>query len=88
MTEAEIQAAMEEAIGQALDLALQACPPQNAEVLRFFAFRHLPPHLRATSSLFADLASRVALSSSNAETVVALRKLLEAKDAAVRAVLP
>jgi hypothetical protein len=88
VTDAEIQAAMEEAIGQALDLALQACPPQSAEVLRFFAFRHLPPHLRATSCLFADLATRVALSSSNAETVVALRKLLEAKDAAVRAVLP
>jgi hypothetical protein len=39
------------------------------------------------SELFANLAHEVAAASSNPETTVALRKLLESKDAAVRAVL-
>lgn len=56
-----------------------------AHVLQFFVFEHLPPHLRPISGAFADLAHRVADGPHNAETTVALRKLLEAKDAAVRA---
>lgn len=57
-------------------------------VLRFFAFSHLPPALRTMSARFAELACDVAACSSNPETAVALRKLLEAKDAAVRSLLP
>lgn len=56
-------------------------------VLQFFQWSHLPPHLQAVSRPFADLANQVADGPANAETTVALRKLLEAKDAAVRAVL-
>lgn len=63
--------------------------PAIAHVLRFFSFTHLPSHLQEVSRPFADLARQVAeRAPSNQETTVALRKLLEAKDAAVRAVLP
>jgi hypothetical protein len=61
--------------------------PSITHLLRFFAYAHLPPHLQAVSRPFAVLAETVADGSNNAETAVALRKLLEAKDAAVRAVL-
>lgn len=61
--------------------------PAVAGVLQFFSYSHLPPHLREISGPFCALAERVADGPSNAETTVALRKLLEAKDAAVRAVL-
>jgi hypothetical protein len=58
-------------------------------ILRFFAFTHLPPHLQAVSKPFFDLADKVAhANDTSPETAVALRKLLEAKDAAVRAALP
>lgn len=61
--------------------------PAVAAVLQFFAFAHLPPALQAVSKPFHDLAHRLAQGPQNAEATVALRKLLEAKDAAVRAVL-
>ena len=47
---------------------------------QFFAHDHLPPELAAVSRPFAELPR-------NPERTVALRKLLEAKDAAVRAKL-
>ena len=62
---------------------------QSEPILRFFKFEHLPAHLQERSRPFADLATRlVETLPRNAERSVALRKLLEAKDAAVRAVLP
>lgn len=61
--------------------------PPIAHVMQFFAFAHLPPNLAETSRPFCELAEIVANGPSNAETTVALRKLLEAKDAAVRAAL-
>lgn len=55
-------------------------------ILRYFHFAHLPPQLAVTSAKFYELAcSLIALVPRNAERTVALRKLLEAKDAAVRA---
>ncbi len=60
--------------------------PAVEHIEQFFAWGHLPPHLRDVSKPFSDLA--VALISTlprNPERTVALRKLLEAKDAAVRA---
>ena len=55
-------------------------------VLQFFRYEHLPPGLREVSLKFADLAISLARSrASNPEQTVALRKLLEAKEAAVRA---
>lgn len=61
--------------------------PAVLAVLQFFAFAHLPPHLQNISKPFHELAWTIAAGPSNAEATVALRKLLEAKDAAVRAVL-
>ena len=57
-------------------------------MLQFFAYDHLPPALAAVSQEFHDLAveivDRIPM---NPERTVALRKLLEAKDCAVRAVI-
>lgn len=58
-------------------------------IMQYFAFAHLPQHLQAVSAAFAALAdSLVAELPRNPERTVALRKLLEAKDAAVRAAIP
>jgi len=71
-------------------------------ILQFFAYRHLPPHLASVSQPFCELAHAIAEGDNGAESgsvtfggplprnperTVALRKLLEAKDAAVRALL-
>lgn len=61
--------------------------PAVVELLKFFAWEHLPERLQATSRPFADIAELVANGPQNAETTTALRKLLEAKDCAVRAQL-
>lgn len=69
--------------------ALASVSPPVAGVLKFFNFMHLPEGpLRHRSALCCDLATAIAIGPSNPETTVALRKLLEAKDAAVRALLP
>lgn len=58
----------------------------NDRLLQFFEYKHLPEHLQEISRDFSDLAHRIVASlPSNAERTVALRKLLEAKDCAVRA---
>jgi hypothetical protein len=55
-------------------------------ILQFFAYDHLPPHLREVSKPFGELAQAIVDTlPRNPERTVALRKLLEAKDAAVRA---
>jgi len=57
-------------------------------MLKWFAWAHLPPHLQEASKPFGELAERiVATTDAGPERTVALRKLLEAKDAAVRAKL-
>ena len=57
-------------------------------IMQFFAFDHLPEHLRKVSKPFGDLAVFVDHDlPNNAEKSTALRKILEAKDAAVRAAL-
>ncbi len=63
------------------DRAAQADP-----MLQFFAFEHLPPFLREISAPFGQLAREmVATLPRNPERSAGLRKLLEAKDCAVRA---
>jgi hypothetical protein len=58
---------------------------EQYEILRYFAYSHLPEHLQKISKPFSDLAGEMAdILPHQTETVVALRKLLEAKDAAVR----
>lgn len=56
-------------------------------ILRHFRFEHLPTHLQAVSEPFCRLAHVVAVGPENEQTRLALVKLLEAKDCAVRAVL-
>jgi hypothetical protein len=60
----------------------------NEDLLQFFSYRHLPQHLQETSAMFHDVAQWVvATLPPNPERTVALRKLLEAKDCAVRAAI-
>lgn len=76
--------------------------PPAERMLRFFKYEHLPPHMQLVSKPFCDLAHAIVLGDNvpesgtvtigkglpgSAERTVALRKLLEAKDAAVRAKL-
>ncbi len=57
-------------------------------LLQFFKFDHLPPGLKLISQPFGELAAKmITLLPRNAERTVALRKLLESKDCAVRAAL-
>ncbi len=78
-------------------------PTQPTEhIIQFFAYEHLPPHLAMVSRPFCELAHAIVRGDNcaesgtctfggplprNPERTVALRKLLEAKDAAVRALL-
>lgn len=58
-------------------------------VLRYFHYSHLPPVLQSRSKPFCDLARTIIdTTPRNPERTVALRKLLEGKDAAIRAGLP
>lgn len=62
--------------------------PLVEHIMQFFAYHHLPENLQTVSKPFCDLAEHLISSlQRNPERTVALRKLLEAKDAAVRASL-
>lgn len=62
--------------------------PAIQHIIQFFAYEHLPVHLQKISKPFHDLAwDLTGLCPENPELSVALRKLLESKDAAVRAVV-
>lgn len=59
---------------------------EREHISQFFEFKHLPPALQEISALFKDVADLLVKElPRNPERTVALRKLLEAKDAAVRA---
>lgn len=61
---------------------------EKEPILQFFEYGHLPNALQEVSKLFGDLAILIATTlPRNPERTVALRKLLEAKDCAVRAKL-
>lgn len=64
-------------------------PEEKTErMLKWFEYKHLPEHLQDASKPFCELAERlVSTAAPGPERTVALRKLLEAKDAAVRATL-
>ena len=63
--------------------------PMRPPILRYFDTGHLPPELAGVSLRFRELALWVAAElPPGPEQSTALRKLLEAKDAAVRAALP
>jgi len=57
-------------------------------ILEYFKYNHLHPALKEVSAPFCTLAWKLARKlPRNAETSVSLRKLLESKDAAVRAAI-
>jgi hypothetical protein len=57
-------------------------------LLQFFRYEHLPENLQVISKPFGELAQKIVTDlPRNPERTVALRKLLESKDCAVRAVL-
>lgn len=61
---------------------------QEEPMLKWFEFGHLPDHLKKVSAEFYGLAYWVVrVIEPGPERTVTLRKLLEAKDAAVRAYL-
>lgn len=66
--------------------AVQQSEPVE-HIAQFFAYNHLPEKLQMVSKPFGDLAALVLQLPRNPERTVALRKLLEAKDAAVRATI-
>lgn len=60
-----------------------------APILRYFAHEHLPEDLQAVSQPLGELAARFdELLPDGPEKSTGLRKMLEAKDAFVRAALP
>ena len=62
----------------------------SSPIMKFFSFDHLPEgQLKVTSAMVFDLACKIeATVPDSAEKSAGLRKLLEAKDCFVRAVLP
>jgi len=57
-------------------------------IMQYFTYKHLPPHLRIVSEPFCLLAERVVETVPRSpERSASLRKLMEAKDCAVRAAL-
>ncbi len=61
---------------------------ETSSIMKFFEFKHLPENLQAVSGEFYTLACKMdALLPPGPEKSVCLRKLLEGKDAAVRAAL-
>ena len=60
----------------------------ESPIMQFFAYEHLPEHLQEVSKPFAELAESIEETFTwNSEKTACLRKLLEAKDCAVRAKL-
>jgi len=78
-----------ELVGDEVETETPAARSEPTEhILQFFAFAHLPPAMQEVSRPFGDLAQRIVDTTlSNPQRGVALQKLLEAKDAAVRAVI-
>jgi hypothetical protein len=60
---------------------------EEANIMLFFSYSHLPQHLQEVSKPFGDLAAIIMQLPKSSERTVALRKLIESKDAAVRAAI-
>ena len=60
----------------------------NEHILQFFEYGHLPQVLAQISAPFKTLAETIVMNvPNNTERAISLRKLLEGKDAAVRAMI-
>jgi hypothetical protein len=61
---------------------------EEKELMQFFEFNHLPPYLQVISAPFGKLANNLLGDlPSNFQRRDALKKLIEAKDCAVRSLL-
>jgi hypothetical protein len=65
----------------------EGCNDRREFIEQFFAYDHLPVKLAMVSKPFSDLARHILTLPRNPQREIALQKLLEAKDAAVRAKL-
>lgn len=71
---------------QAGDVGTSSCERAEDRMMKWFEYKHLPETLQMTSQRFFELARDIVCDTDpGPERTVALRKLLEAKDAAVRA---
>lgn len=62
---------------------------KKEQILQYFSYQHLPEKLQIISKPYCEMAENlVKILPRNPERTVALRKLLESKDCAVRASLP
>lgn len=62
--------------------------PEGSPILKYFKYGHLPEHLQSISKPFCELAQELEDNlPGGPEKSAGLRKLLEAKDCAVRAFL-
>ena len=92
MDEKEYEAtnmAAQEKLEKAVEYLNSDRPTSNPDkLLQFFAYDHLPIKLQEVSIPFSNMAKRICeLLPQNPERTVALRKLLEAKDCAVRSLI-
>jgi len=72
-----------------MPIDVKSLDPASRKLFSYFRYRHLPEHLQSRSRPFRDLAEHILESTpASAERTAAMRKLLEAKDCAVRAALP
>lgn len=61
---------------------------KRSEIMQYFTYSHLPEHLQAASKPFCDLAEHIEVTMAESEEkTISLRRLLESKDAGVRASL-
>lgn len=85
---ADFQEVVTEAFKTGEPFLAGAAAMDQEHILQFFAYEHLPPSLQIVSQPFAELANDVIMRQKRSpERTVALRKLLESKDACVRAAL-
>lgn len=88
-TKKEVFDKLNEQFKEASEIRVRSAEAMGRDrMLQFFTHSHLPDHLARVSLPFCQLAEEIcATLPSNPERTVALRKLLEAKDCAVRALL-
>lgn len=71
-----------------LDVATHIKDYRPNPILRYFQYTHLQPHLAEISKPFCQLANTIDVNlPDDQQKEVALQKLLEAKDAAIRTVI-
>lgn len=80
-----VQVMDSESVNREIEKVMNECWKEE-RLSKWFAYEHLPEHLQDISKVFHDAGRELVVKlEPGPERTVALRKLLEAKDAAVRA---